>query len=126
MHRVAVPADERGRWLAHFGRAPRMLVYTVEDGAIVNREERVNPDPDHRDPAHERVMLRLVEGCDVVLASHIGAPMIANLTAAGTRVLGAPSESVDTTLDAYLRSQSGGPPLEVLEAGDAVPRRARR
>ncbi len=126
MHRVAIPTDEHGRWLAHFGRAPRMLVITVEGGVATSREERVNPDPHHLDRAHERVMLDLVDGCDVVHANHIGAPMIATLTSAGTRVLGVPSESVDAALEAYLRSENGGPPLEVLRPSDGVHHGARR
>ena len=59
-------------------------------------------------------MLDVVRGCQVVIAVHIGPPMIASLTHLGVEVLGAPTESVDAALRAYQRSLAGGPPLEVL------------
>jgi predicted Fe-Mo cluster-binding NifX family protein len=115
MERIAIPSDGEG-YLAHFGGARVMAVFAVEHATIVARENRTNPDPEHLDPAHHRVMLDLVRGCDVVIASHIGAPMITSLTTRGVRVLGAPSDSVDLSLQAYLQSLTGGTPLEVLAA----------
>jgi predicted Fe-Mo cluster-binding NifX family protein len=96
---VAIPTDG-GAFLAHFGRAPVMAVFTIEHGRIVDREDRVNPDPEHLDPVHHRIMLDLVRGCDMVIAAHIGPPMTASLARLGLQVLGAPSESVQRTLDA--------------------------
>ena len=110
---IAMPTDG-GRYLAHFGRAHTMAVFGVQDGQVISREDRVNPDPDHLDPAHHRVMLDLVRGCQVVIAAHIGPPMVASLTHLGIQVLGAPTESVEGALGAYVRSLSGGAPLEVL------------
>lgn len=115
MHNVAIPTDG-GAFLAHFGRAPVMAVFTVDDGQIVRREDRPNPDPEHLDPEHHRVMLDLVRGCQVVIAAHIGPPMVASLVRGGTLVLGAPSESLEATLEAYLAALRGGPPLEELQA----------
>jgi dinitrogenase iron-molybdenum cofactor len=69
-------------------------------------------DPEHLDPAHHRVMLDLVRGCQVVVAAHMGPAMVASPTHLGIQVLGAPTESVDGALGAYLRSLAGGPPLE--------------
>ena len=110
---VAIPTDG-GVYLAHFGRAHSMAIFGVQNGQVVSREDRLNPDPEHLDPAHHRVMLDLVHGCQVVVAAHIGPPMVASLTHLGIKVLGAPTESVDGALNAYLRSQTGGPALEVL------------
>ena len=110
---VAIPTDRAG-YLAHFGRAYSVAVFGIQNGQVVSREERVNPDPEHLDPAHHRVMLDLVRGCQVVIAAHIGPPMVASLTHLGIDVLGAPTESVEGPVAAYLRSQSGGPPLEAL------------
>jgi predicted Fe-Mo cluster-binding NifX family protein len=112
---VAIPTDG-GQYLAHFGRAHTMAVFGVRDGEVVSREDRLNPDPDHLDPAHHRVMLDLVHGCHVVIAAHIGPAMVASLARVGIQVLGAPTESVEGALDAYLRSMVDGPPLEVLPA----------
>ncbi|HEX8966261.1 MAG TPA: NifB/NifX family molybdenum-iron cluster-binding protein [Chloroflexota bacterium] len=108
---VAIPTDG-GAYLAHFGRARSMAVFGIEDGQVISGEDRLNPDPEHLDRAHHRIMLDLVRDCQVVLTSHIGPPMIASLAHLGIKVLGAPTESVHSTLDAYLRSVQGGPPLE--------------
>ena len=110
---VAIPSDG-GAYLAHFGRAQSMAVFGVQDGQVISREDRVNPDPEHLDPAHHRVMLDLVRGCQVVIAAHLGPPMVASLQHLGIQVLRAPTESVDGALAAYLSSLTGGPPLEVL------------
>lgn len=115
-HRVAIPTDEHGTSLAHFGRAARMAVFEVSGGEVVERTDRRNPDPDHLDPAHHRVMMHLVDDCDVVLAAHMGGPMILSLTRLGKEVLSAPSESLQVTLGAYLQALNGGPPLEPLAA----------
>jgi predicted Fe-Mo cluster-binding NifX family protein len=120
---VAIPTDDGGVNLAHFGRASVMAVFAVENGQIVSRHDRVNPDPEHLDPAHHRVMLDLVRDCRVVIAAHIGTPMIASLTRLDIRVLGAPSESVDRVMEAYLDSLRGGPPLETLDPAATVDRR---
>ena len=110
---VAIPTDG-GAYLAHFGCARSMAVFGIQDGHVCSREDRLNPDPEHLDPAHHRVMLDLVRGCQVVIAAHIGPPMVASLLHLGMEVLGAPTESVDGVIQAYLRSLRGGPPLEVL------------
>jgi len=113
MQYVAIPTDG-GPYLAHFGRARSMAVFGIQDGLVVSREDRVNPDPDHLDPAHHRVMMDLVQGCQVVVAAHIGPPMVASLTHLGVQVLGSPTESVEGAIAAYLRSLRGGPAFEVL------------
>ncbi len=115
MQRIAIPTED-GRFLAHFGRAPTMAVFSIEDGRVTGREDRANPDPEHLDRAHHKIMMDLVKDCEVVIASHMGPPMVTSLTRVGKRVLGAPSESVERTLQAYLRSLSGGPALEELTA----------
>jgi predicted Fe-Mo cluster-binding NifX family protein len=117
-HNVAIPTDG-GQYLAHFGRARSIAVFTIQDGQVIGREDRVNPDPEHLDPAHHRIMLDLIGGCQVVIAAHIGPPMIASLVHLGVQVLGAPTESVDSAIQAYLRSLRGGPALEILTSGPA-------
>jgi len=113
MQYVAIPTDG-GPYLAHFGRARSMAVFGVQEAKVISREDRINPDPDNLDPAHHRVMMDLVQGCQVVIAAHIGPPMIASLTHQGVQVLGSPTESVEGAIEAYLRSQRGGQALEVL------------
>jgi predicted Fe-Mo cluster-binding NifX family protein len=118
VHYVAIPTNG-GQYLAHFGRAHTMAIFGVQDDQVISREDRLNPDPEHLDPAHHRVMLDLVRGCRVVIAAHIGPPMIASLAHLGIQVLGAPTESVETALAAYLTWLAGGPPLEVLTVNPA-------
>jgi predicted Fe-Mo cluster-binding NifX family protein len=110
---VAIPTDGADS-LAHFGRAHTIAVFGIHGSEAVSRQDRLNPDPEHLDPAHHRVMLDLVRDCEVVLTAHIGPPMVASLTRLGIKVMGAPTESVEGALGAYLRSLTGGPPLEVL------------
>jgi predicted Fe-Mo cluster-binding NifX family protein len=123
VHYVAIPTDG-GAYLAHFGRARTMAVVAIQDAQVISREDRVNPDPDHLDPAHHRVMLNLVRGCQVVITAHIGPPMVASLRHQSVQVLASPSESVDGAIEAYLRSLRGGPPLEVMTSDVADARQA--
>ena len=110
---VAIPTDGGTIWPT--SAAPTRWLYSASrTGKVVSREDRPNPDPGHVDPSHHRVMLDVVRGGQVVIAVHIGPPMIASLTHLGVEVLGAPTESVDAALRAYQRSLAGGPPLEVL------------
>lgn len=121
MQKVALPTDGAGH-LVHFGRAPIMSVLSVDNGQVVGREDRRNPDPDHMDPAHHKIMMNLVQGADVVIATHMGPPMVASLNRVGAKVLVAPSEDVDQTLQAYLSSLQGGPSLSemTVEAAEAA------
>ncbi len=117
---IAIPTDG-GEYLAHFGRAHSMAIFGIQNGQVVSREDRLNPDPEHLDPAHHRVMLDLVRGCQVVIAAHIGPPMVASLKRLAIQVLGAPTESVEGAIGAYLRSQTGGgPPCGDLPQRSAV------
>ena len=106
MTRVVLPTDD-GRTLAHFGIARSYAVFEVEDGRVVGREDRANPDPAHEHPAHHKLVLDTVRDCQVVIASHMGPPMVRSLQRVGARVLQAPSEDVDASLQAYLRSDGG-------------------
>src|ERR1051326_5963413 len=99
---IAIPTDG-GPYLAHFGRARSMAVVGIQQAKVISREDRVNPVPDHLDPAHHRVMMDLVQGCQVVIAAHIGPPMVASLTHLGVQVLGWPTESVEGAIEASLR-----------------------
>jgi predicted Fe-Mo cluster-binding NifX family protein len=123
VHYAAIPTDG-GAYLAHFGRARTMAVFGVQNARIISREDRENPDPDHLDPAHHRVMLDLVQGCQVVITAHVGSPMVASLNHLGVQVLGSPTESVDQAIEAYLRSLRGGPPLELMTSDRADTRQA--
>lgn len=116
--RVVLPTDD-GRTLAHFGIARTFAVFEVEAGAVRAREDRVNPDPEHALPAHHKLVLDLVRDCDVVVASHMGPPMLRSLHQLGKRVLRAPSEDVELSLRAFLDRPEGG--LLEFTVEDAAP-----
>lgn len=120
MARVALPTDD-GLGLAHFGIARTIAVFDVQDGRVVGREDRVNPDPEHRDPAHHAIMLGLVRDCATVIAARMGPPMVRSLGRAGTRVLRAPSDRLEEALEAYLGSERGGPTLPAFSVDEAAP-----
>ena len=113
MQKVAIPTDGANR-LMHFGHAHTMSIFTIDGGRVVNRENRLNPDPEHLDPAHHKIMMNLAQGADVVVASHMGPPMVTSLNRVGMRVLAAPSEDVEASLQAFLQSTQGGPALPEL------------
>ena len=121
MQKVAIPTDD-GRTLSHFGRARTMAVFTIDEGRVAGREDRVNPDPEHLDKAHHKIMMNLVQGCDVVIATHMGPPMVQSLNRVGTTVLVAPSSLVEESLQAYVQFVNGGTALAPLtvEAAEAT------
>ncbi len=118
MHNVAIPTDD-GRTLSGFGRAKMMVVLNVENGTVMAREERPSLDPEHLSPAHHKLMMDLVRDCDVVVAGHMGPPMVRSLTQVGKRVLHAPSDDLETSIRAYLASEQGGPSLPLLTVEEA-------
>jgi predicted Fe-Mo cluster-binding NifX family protein len=104
---IVLPTDD-GRTLAHFGIARTFAVFDAQDSKILGREDRINPDPEHTHPAHHKLVLDLVRDCDVVVASHMGPPMVRSLKQLGKRVLLAPSEDVQASLGAYMEAPEGG------------------
>jgi len=53
-------------------------------------------------------VLDLVRDCDVMLASHMGPPMVRSLKQLGKRVLFAPNEDLKLSLGAYMEAPEGG------------------
>lgn len=113
MQKVAIPTDD-GRTLSHFGRTKTVAVFTIEDGRVIGREDRPNPDAAHVDPAHHRVMRDLVQDCAAVIAGMMGPPLVKTLQHAGVQILLAPAPDVEGCLQAYVDSLKGGPALAKL------------
>ncbi len=118
MTRVVLPTDD-GQTLAHFGIARSYAVFEVDGSRVLNREDRPNPDPAHEHPAHHKLVLDTVRDCQVVIASHMGPPMVRSLHHIGARVLQAPTEDVAASLGAFLRS--GGTALQDFPIDAAAP-----
>ncbi|MBI4492527.1 MAG: hypothetical protein HY690_07015 [Chloroflexi bacterium] len=115
MTRVALPTND-GHSLAHFGVARTYAIYEVEAGRVAHRQERANPDPDHQAPNHHKLVLDQVRDCQVVIAEHMGPPMVRSLQHLGIRVLRAPSLSLAESVQAYLRDPDSLRDFSVQEA----------
>jgi predicted Fe-Mo cluster-binding NifX family protein len=102
MTRVALPVTET-MTLAHFGIAPAYAVYDVTDGQVVAEQRRANPDPEHAATNHHKLVLDQVRDCQVVIAQHMGPPMVRSLEQLGILVLRAPSVDAGQSVQAYLR-----------------------
>ncbi len=119
--RLAFVCDDSATISAHFGRAPLVVVVTLEDGREVARGERVKERPgavhlhDHADEhahAHDHAhhqhdhgeKFRALADCDVLIVRGAGSPVIAHAEELGMRVYLVGEKTVDEALAAY---QSG-------------------
>lgn len=119
--KIAFVADDIQTISAHFGRAPHVVVVTVEGGQEVNRELRAKEghsgehDHDH-DHDHEQghahdhghhhkdhtSKFTAMEDCDVMVVRGIGSPAIAHAESMGLEVYLTRESSIDAALAAYL------------------------
>ncbi len=87
---IAVPTDDGVTISPHFGHATRYVVFTVEDGRVVERREIPKPTHDHGQPhrpgAHLPRMIAPVSQCRVFLLGGIGRPGYEQLVARGYEV----------------------------------------
>jgi predicted Fe-Mo cluster-binding NifX family protein len=125
--KIAFVADDIQTISAHFGRAPHVVVVTLEDGQEVSRELRAKEahgeghghthvhDHDH-DHAHghghahdhghhhkdHTSKFSAMEDCDVMVVRGIGSPAISHAERMGLEVYLTRESSVDAALAAYL------------------------
>jgi len=117
--KLAFVCDDSAALSAHFGRAPLVVVVTLEDGREVAREERVKERPgavhlheeghshehDHAHHHHDHgEKFRALADCDVLIVRGAGSPVIAHAEALGMRAYLVGEKTVDEALAAY---QSG-------------------
>lgn len=119
--KLAFVCDSSTAISAHFGRAPLVVVVTLEDGREVAREERVKERPgaihlyEHRDEhshehdhAHHRhdhgAKFRALADCNVLIVRGAGGPVVEHAEQLGMRVFLVGEKTVDEALAAY---QSG-------------------
>ncbi len=119
--RIAVPTEDGQHISAHFGQAPRYVVFTVQDGRIVGREERPKAHHAHHEHEHHHhdhdnghghgqhfpAMIANIRDCQVVIVGGIGQPGYQRLLAAGYEVYlagGRIDDAVQAYLDGRLRS----------------------
>ncbi len=109
--KIAFVADDNQTISAHFGRAPHVVVVTVEDGQEVNRELRAKEghsgghdhahDHGHHHKDHTSKFTAM-EDCDVMVVRGIGSPAIAHAESMGLEVYLTRESSIDAALAAYL------------------------
>ncbi len=114
--RIAIPTEDGQRISAHFGRAPRYVVVTVDEGRIVSREERAKAHHaehehhhhhdhenghEHGHGHHFLAMIEPIRDCQVVIVGGIGEPGYRRLLAAGYEVYLAGGR-IDDAVEAYL------------------------
>ncbi len=118
--RIAVPTEDGERISAHFGQAPRYIVFTVEDGQVVRREERPKAHHSHHDHGHHhhdhdnghghghghhfQDMIANIRDCQVVIVGGIGQPGYQRLLAAGYEVY-LTGGRIDDAVQAYLQGR---------------------
>lgn len=118
--KIAFVADDSQTISAHFGRAPHVVVVTVEDGGEVSRELRAKEghggghghdhDHDHgHDHGHHHrdhgSKFTPMEDCDVMVVRGIGSPAISHAENMGLEVFLTRESSIDAALAAYLAGE---------------------
>lgn len=116
--KIAFVTEDEQSISAHFGRAPKVLVITLEDGQEVAREVRAKEahgghghghDHDH-DHSHDHghhhrdhtSKFSAMTDCQVMVVRGIGSPAIAHAENMGLRVYLTREPSIDAALAAYL------------------------
>lgn len=107
---IAVPTENGHTISPHFGRAPKYVVFTVEEGRIMERREVPKPTHthspahahDHRPGAHLPMMLAPVQQCRVFILGGIGRPGYEQLIARGYEVY-LTGGSIEDAVQAYLQ-----------------------
>ena len=112
VEKLAFVCDDSSTLSAHFGRAPLVVVVTLEDGREVAREERVKERPgalhlhEHDDAHHHThdhtAKFETMADCNVMIVRGAGSPAIAHAESMGLRVYLVAERTVDEALAAYL------------------------
>lgn len=116
--KIAVVTSDGITINGHFGRARYYLVITVENGQIINREQRdktgAQPvvqadaidigDSQPSGNRHEQLIAPIAD-CDVVLSRGMGRGMYATLLAAGVRIFLTNVLMIDKAVAAYIEGR---------------------
>ncbi len=125
--RIAFVADDAQTISAHFGRAPYVVVVTVEGGREVSREVREKEahgshehdhghSHEHEQGHHHRdhsSKFAAMEDCDVMVVRGIGSPALAHAQTLGLEVFLTRESSIDAALTAYLTGQLDNDPRRI-------------
>ncbi len=120
MQKIAVVTENGRQISSHFGMAPAYRVYTVEDGRVIDEEERAKPHhthhPDHGGGHEQRGlhedMFAPISDCQILICGGMGTPAYQKAQIAGLQVVLAGGE-MRTAVDAYLLGQLNSDPRRV-------------
>lgn len=109
MIKIAFATDDLVNISAHLGRAKKFLVYTIQDGHVTSKEERVKPahdhaheeGHDHNDGHFHNSMVETVKDCQVVIARGMGKPAFENVERAGMQAIVTGISTIEEALQAY-------------------------
>lgn len=96
--RIAIPTNEGKLW-QHFGKAPQVTIFNVEDGRII--DQQMLQAPEHEHGAMPRFLAE--QGCTDVLCGGLGQGAVNLLNQLGIRIhAGAPELPVEQVLAMFL------------------------
>lgn len=113
MTKIAFVTEDERTISAHFGRAPKVVVVTVEDGRPVGREVRQKEghgqghghehgsEHGHHQRDHGSKFAPM-QDCDVLIARGMGSPAMAHAQSMGMEVYLTQEKEIDRALAAYL------------------------
>ena len=120
--KIAFVTEDEQTISAHFGRAPKVVVVTLEDGKEVGREVRLKDahgqggqgqgvhlddgthehDHEHHHQHNHGSMFASMQDCDVMVVRGIGSPALAHAEQAGLQVFLTGEHGIDAALARYV------------------------
>lgn len=104
--KIAVPTDDGKRIAEHFGRAQSFLIFSMEDGKILNREVVDSRSPHlggGQESAHGQGawFMSSLEGTDVLISRGMGRKAIAYFQEAGIKPVFTDLDDAEEAVRAY-------------------------
>lgn len=109
MTKIAFATDDLIKISPHLGRAHKYLIYIIEDGQIVGKEERSKPvhdhgkreGHDHHEGHFHNDMVEVIHDCQVVVARGMGRPALESVERAGLQPILTELHEIEEALQAY-------------------------
>ena len=116
VEKIAFVSDDGQNISAHFGRAPKVVVVSVEDGREIERELRDKEthgqhehghdhehEHDHAHHQHDHAgKFAVMADCQVLIGRGMGSPALAHAEGMGLSVFLVSQATIDEALQAYL------------------------
>jgi predicted Fe-Mo cluster-binding NifX family protein len=119
--RIAVISDDRVSISQHLGKAPYAVVFTIEEGKVLAREERHKPghhtfaahspelSPGERhgydagaEVRHDEIVQQAISDCQVVIAGGMGWGIYESLKARNIEPIATDVKDIDKAVELYL------------------------